>query len=103
MIHILYDNHIIQSMESILCIPRMDNTTQKQYILNTLYKLKWGHISIVNEIPLRNEPNQKRILIRVKWDECSDDIRSRIQSGDSIKLVHDINSPWFWKIVLGKS
>jgi hypothetical protein len=83
-----------------LCIPRMDTTTQKQYILNTLYKLKWGHISIVNEIPLRNEPNHKRILIRVKWDECMDDIRKRIHDGNSIKLVHDINSPWFWKIVL---
>lgn len=90
-------------MESILCIPRMDNTTHKQYILNILYKLNWGHVSIINEIPLRNEPNYKRILIRVKWDECSYDIRSRIYNGDSIKLVHDINSPWFWKIVLGKS
>lgn len=81
----------------------MDLNIQRKYILNTLYKLKWGHISIINEIPLRNEPDQKRILIRIKWDECADDIRSRVSNGDSIKLVHDINSPWFWKIVLGKS
>ena len=90
-------------MESILCIPRMDLTIQRKYIQNTLYKLKWGHISIINEIPLRNEPDQKRILVRIKWDECAGDIRSRVNNGDSIKLVHDINSPWFWKIVLGKS
>ncbi len=90
-------------MESIICIPRMDLTIQRKYILNTLYKLNWGHISIINEIPLRNEPDQKRILIRIKWDECAEDIRSRVNNGDSIKLVHDINSPWFWKIVLGKS
>jgi hypothetical protein len=87
-------------MESILCIPRMDVITSKQYILSTFYKLKWGHISLVNEIPLRNDPTHKRILIRVKWDDCSHDIRSRIHDGGSIKLVHDINSPWFWKIML---
>jgi hypothetical protein len=90
-------------MESILCIPRMEITTPKPYIFSTLCKLKWGHISILNEIPLRNEPNQKRILIKVRWDPTSEDVRSRIQNGDSVKLVHDINSPWFWKVVLGKS
>ncbi len=90
-------------MESILCIPRMEITTPKQYVFSTLCKLNWGHISILNEIPLRNEPMQKRILIKVRWDSTSEDVRTRIQNGDSVKLVHDINSPLFWKIVLGKS
>jgi hypothetical protein len=90
-------------MESILCIPRMEMTTPKQYIFTTLCKLNWGHISILNEIPLRNEPTQKRILIRVKWDPNASEYKSRILKGDSVKLVHNINSPWFWKIVLGKS
>ena len=83
----------------------MEITTPKQYVFSTLCKLNWGHISILNEIPLRNEPMQKRILIKVRWDSTSisEDVRTRIQNGDSVKLVHDINSPWFWKIVLGKS
>jgi hypothetical protein len=94
-------------MESILCIPRMESNTPKQYIFSTLCKLNWGQISIINEIPLRNEPTHKRILIKVKWDTSkSPDVieyRTRITKGDSVKLVHNINSPWFWKIVLGKS
>jgi len=90
-------------MESILCIPRMDINTPNRYIFSTLCKLKWGHISILKEVPLRNEPNQKRILIKVRWDPTSEDMRTRIQNGESVKLVHDINSPCFWKVVLGKS
>ena len=101
-INVIYCNHI-NSMETILCIPRMEIATPKQYILSTLCKLNWGNISIMNEIPLRNEPNHKRIMIKVKWDLSSSDIKTRIQDGNSIKLVHDINSPWFWKIVQGKS
>ncbi len=90
-------------MDSILCIPRVDIKIPKQYILTTLYKLNWGYVTITNEIPLRNEPSHKRIFIRIKWNECSDEVRTRINTGESIKIVHDINSPWFWKVVLGKS
>ncbi len=88
-----------------LCIPRMDANTPRQYILRTLYKLNWGYVSIVNEIPLRNEPTQKRIMWRVRWNADSDNAKEyqeRIRNGECLKLVHDMNSPYFWKIVMGK-
>lgn len=93
------------TMETILCIPRMDSAIARQYIFKTLCKLKWGHVSILNEIPLRNEPTQKRILWRVRWDPCSTDAteyKKRMQSGESVKLVHDVDSPYFWKIVMSR-
>jgi hypothetical protein len=87
-------------METTLCIPRVDINTTKQYIFASLCKLKWGRISIVNEIPLRNDPTQKRIMIKVRWTSpIESEVKSKIDNGDTVKFVHDINSPWFWKIV----
>ena len=88
-------------MESTLCIPRVGISTPKNYIQNTVNKLNWGRIIYINEIPLRNDPSQKRILIRIKWN-ASNEYKDRLDNGDSIKLVQMDNSPWFWKIVLGK-
>ena len=88
-------------MESTLCIPRMELSTPKNYIFQTLCRLKWGRIIHINEIPLRNDPTQKRIIIKIKWNSSSE-YKERINNGDSIKLVHDENSPWFWKVVLSR-
>ena len=80
----------------------MDLSTPKNFIFQTLCKLKWGQIMQINEIPLRNDPTQKRILIKIKWN-TSNEYNARINNGDTIKLVHTENSPWFWKVVLGKT
>jgi hypothetical protein len=90
-------------MESTLCIPRMELATSKNYIHQTLTKLKWGSILKINEIPLRNDPSQKRVLIKIRWTDDSNRYKDRIDKGDSIKLVHSENSPWFWKIVQSKT
>ena len=91
-------------MESILCIPRIDVRTPNKYIFQSLCKLNWGKISILNEIPLRNDPTQKRILIKVKWNSDTETtMKTKLDNGDIIKLVHDINSPWFWKIMLSNN
>lgn len=91
-------------METILCIPRMPTTLSKSYVFQSLCRLKWGHVSITNEIPLRNDPTQKRVLFRVRWgaNENAREYRDKIQNGDDIKMVHDIKSPYFWKIVVGR-
>ena len=95
---------INKKMEMILCIPRMPTTMSKSYVFQSLCRLKWGHISILNEIPLRNDPTQKRVLFRVRWGatENAVEYKAKIQNGDDIKMVHDIASPFFWKIVMGR-
>ena len=85
-----------------LCIPRMELSTPRNYIFQTLCKLKWGKIIKINEIPLRNDPTQKRILIKIRWNQ-SNEYESRINNGDIIKLIHNENSPWFWKVVISKT
>ena len=82
----------------------MPTTMTKSYVFQSLCRLKWGHISIMNEIPLRNDATQKRVLFRVRWGETDNAIeyKAKIQNGDDIKMVHDISSPFFWKIVVGR-
>jgi hypothetical protein len=91
-------------METILCIPRMPTTLSKSYVFQSLCRLKWGHITILNEIPLRNDPTQKRVLFRIRWsfNENAVEYKKKIQNGDDIKMVHDMTSPYFWKIVVGR-
>ena len=91
-------------MEMILCIPRMPANITKSYIFQSLCRLKWGHISIMNEIPLRNDPTQKRVLFRVRWGGSgnAEEYKKKIQNGNDIKVVHDITSPYFWKILANR-
>jgi hypothetical protein len=88
-----------------LCIPRIDATINKDYIFKTLCKLKWGKITKIVEIPLRDDNSQKRILININWNGASNikDIRTNLSNGRYINIVHDSISPWFWRITMSKS
>lgn len=79
----------------------MEISTPTKYIFQKLCKLKWGRIIKIIEIPLRNDPTHKRIIIKIKWNSSSE-YKERIDNGDCIKLVHDEQSPWFWKVVLSR-
>jgi hypothetical protein len=88
-------------MEPLLCIPRMDKTISKEYIYKKICKLNIGCIEKITEIPLKNEADQKRIIIKVKWNDDSNttEIKEKIINGDSLKVVHNDACPWYWKIV----
>ena len=96
------NNSVCQSMAiryPSICIPRVDATITKDYIYKTFCSLKIGKISNIYEIPLRNDPTHKRIIIKIKWDQTSEaaqKIENTLVEKGSIKLVHDM--PWFWKI-----
>lgn len=80
-----------------LCIPRLVITTSKEYIIETIDKMNIGTIERLQEIPIQNSPNFKRIIINIKWDlhtEQSQFIYSRLSENKSIKIVHDM--PWYW-------
>jgi hypothetical protein len=87
----------------VLCIPRMDKNIPKEYIIDKLRKLNFGYIEKIIEIPLKNGTDNKRVLIKIKWNSFPNTInyKKRLNNGESIKLVYDmINAPWFWKIVV---
>ena len=84
---------------SSICIPRMDAKITNSYIYNKISNLNIGDIESINEIPLRNDPAYKRVIITMKWDlksEVTKYIQSKFIEIGSVKVVYDM--PWFWKI-----
>jgi hypothetical protein len=89
----------ISKPTSSLCIPRMDSSIPKEYIFKKITDMKAGYVQRITEIPLRNDPTQKRIIIKLAWNDNAQSVRIQQHLSDlgSIKLVYDM--PWFWKIV----
>lgn len=84
---------------SSICIPRVDAKITSGYICNTISNLNIGDIERINEIPLRNDPAYKRVIITMKWDtqsEVAKYIQNKFNEIGSVKVVHDM--PWYWKI-----
>mgnify|MGYP001133417533 CR=1 FL=1 len=86
-----------------LCIPRIPTDTAKEYVYDTINGLSIGRIQRLTEIPLKNDPSQKRVLLKIKYEERSDTkcIQKQLLQRGSIKLVHDM--PWYWKIYLANN
>jgi len=84
---------------SSICIPRIESSISKDYIYNTLCNLKIGVIEKITEIPLKNDPTHKRVIIKMLWNKTcqSNNIKNLLASKGSFKVVHDM--PWYWKIV----
>jgi hypothetical protein len=84
-----------------LCIPRVDASISKDYIYKTISKLKFGYIQNIIEIPLRNDPSYKRIIIKLFWNDNEPrimTIKKNLYELGSLKIVH--NMPWYWKVVI---
>ena len=85
---------------SSICIPRINSSVSKDYIYKTLCELKIGNIEKIIEIPLRNDPTHKRIIINLTWNKLNikaNNIKKTLETMGSIKVVYDM--PWYWKIV----
>lgn len=86
---------------TVICIPRISVDITGTFVAEKIKKLQWGSIEHINEIPLFKEPNQKRVVIRIKWNtkENSQKYKKILESGETVKLVYDsCNLPWFWRI-----
>ena len=78
----------------------MENSISKDYILKTFNKLQIGIIEQISEIPLHNDNKHKRVFIKVRWSEESENARNiitRLFNKETVKIVH--NFPWFWRVV----
>lgn len=86
-----------------LCIPRVDASVTIEYIKKKINSLNIGHIREIREIPLRNDPTHKRILMRFHWKENnrkSIHLQKQMEELGSLKVVYDM--PWYWKLVLAQ-
>ena len=86
-----------------ICIPRVEEKYSKEYILKKLNEFNIGEIISLKEIPLKKEPNYKRIIIHMHWDISKEIVKyadTILTTIGSLKLVYDM--PWYWKIVESK-
>lgn len=82
-----------------LCIPRVDNSIPRSQIFSTFCNLKIGFIDKIFEIPLKNDENGKRIIIKFRtWvsNPISDAIMERLNANKDIKIMY--NNPWYWVV-----
>ena len=84
---------------NMLCIPRMSTTITKKFIFQTFVKANWGFIEQILEYPYKDE-EQKRVLIKLRWNDNveTEKVKTILESNDSIKMVYNMNSPFYWRI-----
>lgn len=82
-----------------LCIPRMEIGFPREKIFKIFVKLNIGFIEYIHEIPLKNNNNYKRVIIKIKWNtsETSKYIKQRISENLPVNLIYDF--PFFWHIM----
>lgn len=83
-----------------ICIPRVENVTNKYFVYQTLCKINAGKIKKIVEKPLKNEKNYKRLLIKMSINQHNQTgayILDRFSKGENIKVVYDNQE--YWRVV----
>ena len=85
-----------------LCIPRMESKVSRDYIYNVFNTLNIGHIDSLREIPLRNEENYKRIILRIGLNNSNtaNTMKQFLLDKGYVNIVHDM--PWYWRVVINQ-
>ena len=86
-----------------ICIPRVESTMTRNYIEKIIYSMNIGTIERLNEIPLRNDPSHKRVIMKIKWNTKNmktNEILSNLNDIGSVNLVYDM--PWYWKVCMAR-
>ena len=83
-----------------LCIPRVLNNIDEEYILNTFQKLNLGSIE---RIDIVSKSNFNRVYIHfsswysnVNADKVREILINGNINGKEVKIIYD--APWFWKV-----
>ena len=83
-----------------ICIPRMEESIKRQTIFDTFKKLNIGRIERITENQLKNDPEYKRVILKIKWNntEQASNIKTRLNENKPVNIVYEL--PWFWRVVL---
>jgi predicted phosphatase len=82
-------------MNPSICIPKIDRTVTREFILSVFNRFSFGEIKRIDVI---NKNNDKRAFIHFKkWntDDRSVRVRKILEAGDDFKIMY--MEPWFWK------
>jgi hypothetical protein len=80
-----------------ICIPRIDISLSKDYILNTFSKMNIGKVQNINEHLVRNDNLHKRVILNITLNlnnQCGKYIYDRLTNEQNVKIVYDM--PWYW-------
>ena len=81
-------------MSTIICIPKLQSTTNKSFIYKIFHQYNFGQI---DKIDLINKNDSKRAFIHLKsWntDEKSQYVKDIVSSGQDFKIIYSM--PWYW-------
>ena len=83
-----------------MCIPRVENVTNTDFVYKILCKINAGKIKKIIEKPLKNEKNYKRLLIQMTINQNNQNgayILDRFSKGENIKVVYENQE--YWRVV----
>ena len=86
-----------------ICIPRVFPNIDWKRVKNVFEELGMGEVERVDMVNKVNDKGQKfkRVFVHFKkWhdDPTTRQVKSKLLSGDSVKVVYD--DPWFWKVFI---
>lgn len=88
-----------------ICIPKVSTNISRKQIFETFRKLNIGYINRITENPLRSDPNYKRIIIKIHWDNkqtLAKEIQETLKKpNEHMNIVYEM--PWFWQIYANQS
>ena len=82
-----------------LCIPKIENHINENFIHQVFKKLDVGNINNINII--RSQKGTKKAFINlIEWNktEKADYLQHRLKTNSSVNIIYI--RPWFWKVKL---
>ena len=83
-----------------LCIPKVSQQITQKKIFQIFCKINIGYIIQIIENPLRADPNYKRVVIRLYWDNkqpLAQEMQQVLKDPkEHYNLVYDM--PWYWQV-----
>lgn len=87
-----------------ICIPKIDTTVSAEFIQRVWNQTHMGAILKYTELPWKQDPSNKRILMYIQWNENhpqSRTLKELLYSGKYITFVYSF--PCIWKLYLAKN
>jgi hypothetical protein len=81
-----------------ICIPKLEISAQENIVRMGINKTNIGEILSYKEIPWKNDPSHKRVLMYMRFNPGHDQystIKERLESGNA---VHVVNYPTIYEL-----
>lgn len=79
-----------------ICIPRMEQSISKIFIFKAFCDANIGYIESIIEMPYRNDPQYKRVIVKIKWNDSPNAkmCQQRFAEDKNVKIAYTSYSYW---------